>query len=49
MNLPKIDISSMPDLDTPTGIYGSQLEGKHDDAIVVLMTYLFEISPPGGG
>ena len=51
MNLPKIDIASLPDLDTLTGIFGSL---KHwdlalaasNDLIIVLMVYLYEIAPP---
>ena len=51
MNLPKIDISSLPDLDTLTGIFGSlknwdlALAGSND-LIIVLMVYLYEIAPP---
>ncbi len=47
MNLPKIDISSLPDLDTPTGIHGSRLEQRTDDTLIVLMTYLYEIQHCG--
>ena len=56
MNLPKIDISSLPDLDTLTGIFGSL---KHfdlalaasNDQISVLMVYIYETTPqtPGTG
>lgn len=51
MNLPKIDISSLPDLDMLTGIFGSlkhfdlALAGSND-LIIVLMVYLYEIAPP---
>lgn len=49
MNLPKIDISSMPDLDVLTGIFGSI---KHldlglaasNDLIIVLMVYLYDVA-----
>ncbi len=43
MNLPKIDISSLPDLETPTGVHGSRLEQRPDDTVLVLMTYLYNI------
>ena len=46
MTLPKIDISSLPDLDTPTGVHGSRLEQKNDDPVVVMMTYLYLINHP---
>jgi hypothetical protein len=52
MNLPKIDLSSLPDLDTVTGLFGSLLDTSgqvySDDAIVVLMAFLYELIPPGG-
>ena len=45
MKLPPIDLSKLPDLDKLTGIFGSlQDEGPaHDDSIVALGTYVFEI------
>ena len=49
MNLPKIDISALPDLDTPTGVHGSRLEQRTDDPIVVLMVYTYIITHSGGG
>lgn len=51
MNLPKIDLSSLPDLDTLTGLFGSFAERSpgHDDAVVVLATFIYDVSPPGGG
>jgi hypothetical protein len=50
MQLPKIDLSSLPDLSTLTGVFGSirSMPGS-DDTIVILMTYVFEVLPPGGG
>lgn len=45
MNLPKIDISLLPDLTTLTGMFGSVFENPapgSDDSIVVLATYVFE-------
>jgi hypothetical protein len=52
MNLPKIDISSLPELDVLTGIFGSI---KHldlglaasNDLIIVLMVYIWELNPTG--
>lgn len=53
MNLPSIDLSSLPDLDTVTGLFGSLLDLRggdvySDDAIVVLMAFVYEVVPPGG-
>jgi len=49
MNLPKIDIATLPDLDTPTAVHGSRLEQKTDDPVLVLMLYTYVISHGGGG
>jgi hypothetical protein len=52
MNLPKIDISSLPDLDTLTGLFGSLVDAARvqssDDTIVFLITFLYEIDPTRG-
>lgn len=50
MKLPKIDLASLPDLDTLTGVYGSVKSalGMHDDTIIVMATMLYERRPPGG-
>jgi hypothetical protein len=52
MNFPKIDISALPDLDTLTGVFGSLLNPAQgsvtDDTYIILMTYIYEILPPGG-
>jgi hypothetical protein len=47
MNLPKIDLSALPDLDTLTGVFGSlanplQAAGS-DDSVVIIMVYIYEI------
>ncbi|QZD89130.1 hypothetical protein K3148_09805 [Qipengyuania aurantiaca] len=45
MNLPKIDLSSLPGLDTVTGLFGSLVsEGGPtvDDRVVVIMVYVYE-------
>ena len=52
MNLPKIDISSLPDLDTLTGLFGSLVDAARvqssDDTIVFLITFLYEMDPTRG-
>lgn len=49
MNLPKIDLASLPDLTTLTGMFGSMRTPGHDDTIIVLAAIVYESSPPGGG
>ena len=49
MKLPKIDLASLPDLTTLTGMFGTTRNPGHDDTIVVLMTIVYETQPPGGG
>ena len=49
MPLPKIDLASLPDLATLTGVFGSIRAPGPDDTIIILMTYIFEILPPGTG
>ena len=50
MNLPKIDLSSLPDLDTLTGVFGSLLHPAQavssDDTIVIMMTWIYELLDP---
>jgi hypothetical protein len=52
MNLPKIDLSTLPDLDLLTGLFGSLADAARvqtsDDTIVILMTFLYELNPTGG-
>jgi hypothetical protein len=47
MNLPKIDLSALPDLDTLTGVFGSQLNPSQalqsDDTIIVMMVYVYDV------
>ena len=49
MDLPKIDISSLPDLETVTGLFGTLLDATRvqssDDTVVILMTFLYELKP----
>ncbi len=48
MNLPKIDISALPDLDTITGMFGSlaratlEVPGS-DDTTIVMMVFVYEV------
>lgn len=49
MKLPKIDLASLPDLDTLTGFFGSMRTPGHDDTIIVIATIVYESSPPSGG
>lgn len=46
MNLPKIDISALPNLDTVTGIFGSMAHAAHvqstDDTLIVMMVFLYD-------
>lgn len=52
MNLPKIDLSALPDLDALTGMFGSVSNPAQaiysDDTIIVLMTFLYDLLPGGG-
>lgn len=47
MDLPKIDISALPDLETLTGFFGSLTDAAKmqasDDSIVILMTFLYDM------
>lgn len=50
MKLPTIELGKLPDLETLTGVFGSVTQGlQHDDSIVILGTYVFEVSPLTGG
>lgn len=46
MKLPKIDLSSLPDLDTLTGMFGSLMHTirivESDDSIVTIMVIVYE-------
>ncbi len=47
MNLPVINLSSLPQLDTITGMFGSLMPGgqaqSSGDEIVVLMVFLYDL------
>ncbi len=50
MNLPKIDVSALPDLDTLTGMFGSlsnlgRADVWSDDSIIILMVFIWELFP----
>lgn len=51
MNLPKIDLAMLPDLNVLTGLFGSIRTANpgHNDTIVVLATIVYETQPPGSG
>jgi hypothetical protein len=44
MELPKIDLSALPDLDTLTGLFGSVAVTRpgHDDTVVLLATFIYD-------
>ena len=46
MNLPKIDISALPDLGTVTGVFGSLAHTAHvqssDDTIILMMVFVYD-------
>lgn len=52
MNLPKIDLSALPDLETLTGVFGSQFNPaqalQSDDTIIVMMVYVYDIIVTSG-
>lgn len=50
MNLPKIDVSALPDLDTVTGVFGSlsslgRADVFSDDTLVIIMVFIFDMFP----
>jgi len=46
--MPKIDLNSLPGLDTAQGLFGSlsQQTATFDDTIVEIMVFLYETAPP---
>lgn len=52
MNLPKIDLDALPDLDTLTGLFGTLTDAARvqysDDTIIILMTFMYELNPTQG-
>jgi hypothetical protein len=52
MDLPTLDLSALPDLPTLTGMFGCLASARspgHDDSIVILATFIYDVQPPGGG
>jgi len=51
MKLPKIDLTSLPDLTNLTGLFASARTHNpgHDDSIIVAMTIIYETTHVGGG
>ncbi len=47
MNLPNIDISSLPGLDAAMGVFGSASSqaASYGDTIVAIMVYVYEVTP----
>jgi hypothetical protein len=48
MQLPKIDLSSLPDLDQLTGVFGSlKAEGGwSDDTLITIMVFIYDTIKP---
>ena len=46
MNLPKIDVTALPDLDTVTGVFGSLMHPVQamasDDTLIILMVFIYD-------
>jgi hypothetical protein len=47
MNLPKIDLSTLPDLETLTGVWGSLMYPlqslQSDDTIIAMMVFVYDV------
>ncbi|WP_164931273.1 hypothetical protein [Erythrobacter sp. HKB08] len=49
MNLPKIELSDIPDLDDAAGLFGTMSDvasAATDDRVVVIMVFVYETMPP---
>jgi hypothetical protein len=49
MQLPKIDLFALPDLDQLTGVFGSlspQAGGWSDDTLIVIMVFVYDTINP---
>ena len=46
--MPKIDLASLPGLDTAQGMFGSVAEQAptYDDRIIAIMVYVYDTAPP---
>ncbi|MWV28549.1 hypothetical protein [Aurantiacibacter rhizosphaerae] len=49
MKLPKIDLTSLPDMELLTGLFGTTQRPGHDDSIIVIATVVYDSCPPGCG
>ena len=51
MTTPKIDVSSLPGLETAQGRYGSisQTAASYGDGVVDVMVYVYNVLPPERG
>lgn len=47
MNLPNIDVASLPDLNVLTGVFGSLSNPAHalqsDDTIIMIMSFVYDV------
>ena len=44
MNLPKIDISNLPDLDVLTGVFGSLAHpAQSNDTFIMMMAFVYDV------
>ena len=50
MNLPKNDLSALPDLDTLTGVFGSLAHPaqavEFDDSVIIVMVFIYDMLSP---
>ncbi len=51
MKFPKLDLSTLPDLSSLTGMFGTTTPTGpgHNDAIIILATLVYDSAPPTGG
>ena len=49
MNLPKIDMDDLPDIEAANGMFGSLSDlatAGVDDRVIVIMVYVYDMIPP---
>lgn len=48
MNIPKIDVSAVPGLESAQGLFGSikQASAPYEDGVVDVMVYVYDVLPP---
>ncbi|MFZ9395075.1 MAG: hypothetical protein ACO25F_03320 [Erythrobacter sp.] len=48
MNFPKIDLGSIPGLETASALFGSvgEAAARYDDRVVAIMVYVYDTAPP---